>query len=91
MRFLFISIVIFSNFIFLQRYNFFRIFAKKSGMRAVFLVIVLAFSLTACNMEQNIRPNSGGRTLEVLVVCSRADFDGALGDTLRATLMRPNP
>jgi len=60
-------------------------------MRAILLIVILAFSLTACNMEQNIRPNSGGRTLEVLVVCSRADFDGALGDTLRATLMRPNP
>ncbi|MCL2412896.1 MAG: DUF4837 family protein [Bacteroidales bacterium] len=60
-------------------------------MRALFLTIIFAFSLTACNIERSIQPNSGGRTLEVLVVCSRADFEGALGDTLRVALMRPNP
>ncbi|MCL2416845.1 MAG: DUF4837 family protein [Bacteroidales bacterium] len=60
-------------------------------MRPLFLTVISAFLLTACNLERNVQPNSGGRTLEVLVVCSRSDFEGEVGDTLRAALMRPNP
>jgi len=69
--------------------NFFIIFAEKN-MRPLFLITILAFSLTACNIERGVQPNSAGRTLEVLVVCSRSDFEGGLGDTLREALMRPN-
>jgi len=60
-------------------------------MRPLFLTIILAFSLTACKIERTIKPNSGGKTLEVLVVCSKSDFESAVGDTLRAFLMRNNP
>jgi hypothetical protein len=59
-------------------------------MKQLFLLIVLAFSLTACKVETSTLPGSGGKTLEVLVVCDKSDFESAVGDTLRAFFMRPN-
>ena len=60
-------------------------------MRPLFLTLIVAFSLTACKVERATMPNSGGKTLEVLIVCSKSDYESAVGDTLRAFLMRENP
>jgi len=59
-------------------------------MRALFLTTLLAISLTACKIERSTKPSSGGKTLEILVVCEKSDYESAVGDTLRAFLMRPN-
>ncbi|MCL2683248.1 MAG: DUF4837 family protein [Bacteroidales bacterium] len=59
-------------------------------MRALFLTLILAFSLNACTYEKSTKPYSGGKTLEVLVVCDKSDFTSAVGDTLRAFFMRPD-
>ena len=60
-------------------------------MRPIFFLLIVALSLTACKFEQSVKPNSGGKTLEVLVVCDRSDYEGVLGDTLRAFFMRNSP
>jgi hypothetical protein len=59
-------------------------------MRPLFFTLILAFSLSACKFETPTKPNSGGKTLEVLVVSSKSDFEGEVGDTLRAFFMQPN-
>jgi hypothetical protein len=59
-------------------------------MKQLFLTLILAFSLGACKYERQNKPNSGGKTLEVLVVCDKNDFTSAIGDTLRAFFMQPN-
>jgi hypothetical protein len=41
-------------------------------------------------MERSTLPGSGGKTLEILVVLDKSDFESAVGDTLRAFFMRPN-
>ena len=56
-------------------------------MRTPFLFLILAFSLSACKFEQPIKPGSGGKTLEILVVCEKSEFETAIGDTLRAFFM----
>ena len=64
---------------------------QKKIMRQLFFILILALSLSACKYErQQTKPNSGGKTLEVLVVCDRSDFTSAIGDTLRAFFMRSN-
>jgi hypothetical protein len=60
-------------------------------MKQLLWAITIAFSLSACKYETTTKPNSGGKTLEVLVVCSKSNFEGEIGDTLRAFFMRSNP
>jgi hypothetical protein len=59
-------------------------------MRLSFLSVIVAVSLVSCKVEHSSLPSSGGKTLEVLVVCDKNDFETAVGDTLRAFLMQPH-
>ncbi|MCL2028664.1 MAG: DUF4837 family protein [Bacteroidales bacterium] len=60
-------------------------------MKPLFFLVIIALSLSACQHEVKIKPNSAGKTLEVLVVCEKSDMETAVGDTLRAFFMRDNP
>lgn len=53
-------------------------------MKHILILFVLSFSLFSCKFETSIKPNSNGKTCEILVVCSKNDFTTTIGDTLRA-------
>ncbi len=52
------------------------------------LLFGIAISLVACTFETKVKPNSNGKTCEILVVCEKSEFAGAVGDTLRAFFTR---
>ncbi len=60
-------------------------------MKALIFTLILAFSFSACTVKTPAKPNSNGKTLEVLVVCDKKDFASAIGDTLRAFFMQHQP
>jgi hypothetical protein len=44
--------------------------------------------LCSCTIEVPSKPNSNGKTCEILVVCDKSEFATATGDTLRAFFMQ---
>lgn len=48
------------------------------------LLIVLTLAFGCKESKTRVLPSSGGKTCEVLVVCEKTDFNGAIGDTIRA-------
>jgi len=45
------------------------------------------FILASCGGSKSKSPNSTGRGSEIIVVCSQPEWDGAVGDSIRGTLM----
>lgn len=61
---------------------------KKLPSFALFFALL---TLASCSMEAPSKPGSNGKTCEILVVCNLGDYQGAVGDSLRAFFQQDNP
>ncbi len=58
--------------------------------KSVYLLLVTLL-LASCRESKSKGPNSTGRSSEIIVVCSKPLWNGAIGDTIRASLKQDMP
>lgn len=56
--------------------------------RNIFFLFLFLLFLTSCGGDSGSKSDSTGRGSEIIVVSTKAIWDGAIGDTLRANLMQ---
>ncbi len=57
-------------------------------LRNLFFILTAAVIMASCAESKSKGPNSTGRGSEIIVVCSKAKWNGAVGDTIRGALMQ---
>lgn len=67
-----------------------KISAFLKSLLAVSIIITLS-ALSGCNVRVADNPNANGVPYEIIVSIKQAEWDGELGDTLRAVLKAPVP